>query len=88
MKPIKVEKCGCTELRFMAKVAEQNYSRYTSEMSKVPHGAKRLWKTLDVLRFWPPHLQERSKGVTKRIGMCGEVMDAIAARWMIDHPKV
>lgn len=82
------EKCGCTELSEMKAEAEKNYKRYIADMEDVPPSARKLWATLDYPKFWPPHLQERAKGVTARIGMCGEVMNAIAARWMIDHPKL
>ena len=83
----KIESCGCTDLRFMAEVAASNYTRYTANMAAVPRQVRRFWKTLDTCKYWPPHLQARLAGVTRRIGLCGEIMDAVAARWMLDHPK-
>lgn len=84
-KGLTIEKCGCTELKFMSKEAQRNFQRYLADRAEVPRKVRRLWQTLDDTKFWPPHLQARAKGVTRRIGMCGEVMDSIAARWMLDH---
>lgn len=71
----KVSPCGCTDLKFMKQEAEKNWKSYCADMEEVPERSKEYWKVLDYPKFWPPHLQKICNGVTKRIGICGEVMD-------------